>query len=79
MSSTDIAEFKPIAAFIALVSLCALAYGLWDLFRGASFPVGVVALIFAAANAFNIWAAFNSSEPSGVRPLNKASHSLKRP
>jgi hypothetical protein len=54
--------YKAITSFIAaLVLFCAIAYGLWDLFRGASLLVGVVALIFVAAGAFNTWAAFNSN------------------
>src|SRR5262249_7679378 len=51
--------FKAMTFIAALVLFCAIAYGLWDLFRGASLLVGVVALIFVAAGAFNTWAAFN--------------------
>ena len=52
---------KAVISFvIGLVLFCAIAYGLWDLFRGASFLIGAVALLFVVAGAFNTWTAFNS-------------------
>lgn len=49
-------------ALILLVGLAlfgSIAFGLWDLFRGASALAGLVALMFIAAGAFNTWAVLN--------------------
>ena len=50
---------RTLIVVICLVLFGAIAFGLWDLFRGVSLLAGFIALMFVAAGIFNTWAVFN--------------------
>jgi uncharacterized membrane protein HdeD (DUF308 family) len=50
---------KALIIVVGLVLFSAIAFGLWDVFRGASLLTGAIALMFVAAGVFNTWAVLN--------------------